>query len=203
MRPARDMQVKDQATHNEKVYQELERITAKYPGKNNSAQALLPEFHQFDQALNIAASDQRLLVFGVTSEKKRDSLKRALEVISNHPDAIGKYHYDVAAPVDVSWADVVEGEKGKSGIFIIRADEFGMAGKVVAELSSTSRLSVILAKLAQANKEFSATEKRKNYAEHVSKGRRQGIKYEDAMPWGEDRDGDGKIDQRRKSPQSR
>ena len=38
--------------------------------------------------------------------------------------------------------------------------------------------------------------KKKVYSSHVVEGRKQGKRIEMAMPFGEDRDGDGKIDHR-------
>ena len=38
--------------------------------------------------------------------------------------------------------------------------------------------------------------KKKIYSSHVVEGRRQGKRIEMAVPFGEDRDGDGKIDHR-------
>ena len=54
--------------------------------------------------------------------------------------------------------------------------------------------SVIMKALLAANDEFAKTTEKKVYANHVRKGGRLGIYFEGAIPYGEDRDGDGEID---------
>ncbi len=50
--------------------------------------------------------------------------------------------------------------------------------------------------LLKANEAFAETTAKKNYRDHVQQGRRQGIEWTMPMEFGEDRDGDGKIDHR-------
>ena len=52
--------------------------------------------------------------------------------------------------------------------------------------------------MLNANKTFASREDRKTYQDHVTSGRRQGIYFENEIPYGEDRDGDGKIDNQRR-----
>jgi len=187
----------DEKENNIKAVMEMEKIAAKYPSKSTDARAVVQDFHTFKQALNIASGDQRLLVFSVAANKDRAAVRKTIQQVANHPDAIGRYHYDFADKVDIDWSQAIEGDKNKTGIFIIRAGEFGQDGQVVAELPLMSDANKIVMLLEKENKNFAASEKRKVYSEHVEKGRKEGIKYEDNMPWGEDRDGDGKIDERR------
>lgn len=185
---------------NARVLEAMNGIAKKYPSKGSVADTVMVDFHSFEQALNVSSGDQRLLVFTVAAEKQREALKKNLQKVANHPDVIGRYHFDFAATVDAKWSDVIEGDKAKTGIFIIQSDEFGQAGKVLTELPLGSSDEKIRAALAKANQHYAATETRKHYGKHVEKGRRTGVKYEDAMPWGEDRDADGKIDERRERP---
>ncbi|MBT8043899.1 MAG: hypothetical protein KJO79_03015 [Verrucomicrobiae bacterium] len=182
---------------NQATIQRMEQIAKDYPANTNYTGAVVPDFHSFKQALNIASGDQRLLVFTVAAKRYRDSLRKTIQKVANHPDAIGRYHYDFADTPDAQWSKKVDGDKNRTGIFIIRANEFGQDGKVVAELPLNSSAQKILRVLTKANSDFAATEKRKVYSEHIRKGRRQGIEYQDNLPWGEDRDADGKIDERR------
>lgn len=182
---------------NARVIDAMYGIAKKYPPQANLAEAVVVDFHSFEQALNVSSGDQRLLVFAVATEQQHATLKRKMQKVANHPDVIGRYHFDFSSSTDVRWSEVVDGDQAKSGIFIIQSDEFGQKGKVLAELSLNSAADSIRAVLAVENKKYAASETRKHYGKHVAKGRRTGVKYEDAMPWGEDRDGDGKIDPRR------
>lgn len=120
---------------NAAVIEKIEEVTAKYPAKGRKADAVVQNFHSFKQALNIASGDQRLLVFVVAAKKERSGLKKSLQAVANHSDVIGRYHFDFADALDAKWSDVTEGNQHKTGIFIIRAGQFGQDGKVVAELS--------------------------------------------------------------------
>lgn len=188
---------------NEAILTSMEKISAKYPAQGQSSQAVIQDFHSFKQALNIASGDQRLLVFVVASNNDRERLKISMQQVANHPDVIGRYHFDFADQVDAKWSAAIEGDQKKIGIFIIQAGKFGLEGKVVAELPLDTEPEKIRAVLAKENEKFAKTEQRKNYAAHVSEGRREGVSYQDNMPWGEDRDGDGQIDERRHRKRSR
>ncbi|BDS07463.1 hypothetical protein NT6N_25030 [Oceaniferula spumae] len=178
------------------VIESMEKIAKKYPTKADSASAVVEDFNSFKQSLNVSSGDQRLLVFVVAPEKQRNSLKKDLQVVANHQDVLGRFHFDFADNTDAKWSDVIDGDQSKTGIFVIHPGEFGQKGKVMAELPLTSEAKTIRETLAKANKAYAASETRKVYSEHVQKGRKEGVKYEDNMPWGEDRDADGKIDER-------
>lgn len=183
---------------NSAVLKKMDEIASKYPAKGQDSQAVVQDFHSFKQSLNIASGDQRLLVFVVAPKKSRESLKKSMQQVANHPDVLGRYHFDFADTIDAHWAGKVKGAQQKTGIFIIRAGQFGQDGNIVAELPLKSSPGKIREVLAKENQQFAKTEKRKNYSEHVSQGRREGVEYQDNMPWGEDRDGDGQIDERRR-----
>lgn len=188
---------KEEAALNKRVIAEMDRLAKKYPSKAKASDAVVRDFHTFKQALNVSSGDQRLLVYAVAAKKHRAALESLLKPVANHPDVIGRYHFDIAGETDAKWSDAIDGDKEKTGIFIIRAGEFGQEGKVLAELPLKSKPTEIRKALAVANKAFSASEKRKVYSEHIVKGRREGVEYKDTMPWGEDRDADGKIDEKR------
>ena len=180
------------------VLKRLDAIAAKHPTTGRVADAVVPDFHSFKQALNVASGDQRLLVFTVAAKKDRAAVKKTIQQVANHPDAVGRFHYDFADTPDAEWSKLIDGDRGKTGIFIIQAGEFGQDGKVVAELSLSDDAGKVRDALGKANQAFAASEKRKVYSAHIEKGRRTGVSYEDNMPWGEDRDADGKIDERRR-----
>ena len=89
---------------------------------------------------------------------------------------------------------VIADAKSEPAINVIRAGEFGLDGTAVNRLSLDASLENLKKDLLAENKKFGEVESRKEYAGHVRAGRRQGIKYETEIPYGEDRDGDGKID---------
>jgi len=182
---------------NARVIETMAGIAKEYPAKGAEAAAEVVDFHSFEQALNVSSGDQRLLVFSVAPDAQQAEVKKTMQKVANHSEVIGRYHFDFSSASDAKWSEVVEGDKQKSGIFIIESGEFGQTGKSVGELPLGSSPEQIRTALAKANKDYAATQTRKNYAEHVKKGRQTGVKYEDAMPWGEDRDADGKIDQSR------
>ena len=66
----------------------------------------------------------------------------------------------------------------------------------MASLPIDSSTADIKKALLKANEDFVKTTDKKNYREHVQKGRRQGIEWSMPMEFGEDRDGDGVIDHR-------
>ena len=82
------------------------------------------------------------------------------------------------------------------GIVLIHPGEFGMNGKVLKQLPLNAANDQIIATMRQANTQFAATTEKKVYSQHVAKGTREGIYFEGAVPYGEDRDGDGEIDHR-------
>ena len=63
-------------------------------------------------------------------------------------------------------------------------------------LSLNASNSNLLKAMVVANRDYAKSTKKKIYSSHVVEGRRQGKRIEMAVPFGEDRDGDGKIDHR-------
>ena len=66
----------------------------------------------------------------------------------------------------------------------------------MAFLPLEAKLPGVKSAMLQGNKQFARTTKKKVYSTHVADGRREGKRIQMAMPFGEDRDGDGKIDHR-------
>ena len=102
---------------------------------------------------------------------------------------------DALTTADDAWVKSIAGGNGDaSGIFAIRPGEFGLKGEVLAQMSLDSDNDKILDTLVAANVTFAKTTAKKVYATHVVKGKKLGIYFEGAVPYGEDRDGDGVID---------
>ena len=181
------------------VIQRMNQIAANYKTRGQKADAVLQDFNSFRQALNVASADQRLLVFLNAEEKKRQSVEAELRKAFSSTDVEGKFHLKLKDKgMDESWVKVVRGASKKPGILIIRAGTFGLDGEVLKRLPLSSSAREIKAALLGVNESFALLEDRKIYRDHVTSGRRQGIYFENEIPYGEDRDGDGKIDNQRR-----
>jgi hypothetical protein len=179
------------------VVEELDSIASSFRPAGEPDQMILQDFHSFRQALNVASADQRLLVLAVASEKERARLRATLAPVFAHDDVIGLFHLDFAdESKDGKWKEAVRKSSDREGLYLIRADQFGQTGEVLEHLELSTDPKSIRGALLAANLAFSLTEERKDYASHVSSGRREGIFFENGMPYGEDRDGDGEIDHR-------
>lgn len=177
------------------VVETLESIASDYEPQGRVEKTVPQDFHTFRQALNVASADQRLLVFAVAPKDGEEALRSKLGPIFARDDMIGLFHLDFAHPEDdAEWTEAVRGSSDQPGIYVIRAGQFGQDGVVYERLDLAEDSSSLRGSLLAANLGFSLSEERKDYASHVSSGRRNGIYFENAMPYGEDRDGDGEID---------
>ena len=66
------------------------------------------------------------------------------------------------------------------------------------QLPETASTDEIKSSLLESNTEFASLEKRKDYDKHVAAGLRQGVYFENEIPYGEDRNGDGIIDKQQR-----
>ena len=180
------------------VIEAMEHVAAGFRARASKQGAVVQDFHSFRQALNVASGDQRLLLFVVAPGGEREELRLRLRPLMSDTEIVGRFHVDFAEEhPDARWREAVKGEAGRAGFFVIRADAFGQTGTVVEEVPLTSGLGELESVLLKANASFARTEKRKVYSDHVAKGRRAGIYFENKMAYGEDRDADGVIDNRR------
>ena len=178
------------------VIRAMEEISSDYTVNGSLSDAHIQDFHTIRQAINVASGDQRLLLLTVTGE--RNKLSAVLQETLNEPKMIGRFHHDFAEKTDEqNWSDLIEKAKGESGFLIIQADSFGLKGTVVSQLPLSASAEQLKSSLTKANTVFAQSEVRKVYGKHLQEGRRKGIHFEGGMPYGEDRDGDGVIDERR------
>ena len=176
----------------------MEEIAKKYIATGDPSTPVVQDFQSFRQSLNVASGDQRLLLYVATPEDKQSELRKRLSPVMGDEKIIGRFHTDFySKDADEKWADVITGEDGTTGLFIIQSGQFGQKGKVMTQLPLDAKAEEITSALLKANETFSETESRKVYSEHVAEGRKEGVHFETNMPYGEDRDGDGKIDERR------
>ena len=173
---------------------QMKTVAAKYPDKKDGSQALVQDFHSVRQALNVASADQRVLVLVSGPKDQIDGLSTSLQVVSNDKRIVGRFHFDF--DVGSEWKKQIKGLQPAPGIVVIRPGEFGMDGTVMSQLPLNSNNSEIINTLLTANSDFAKTTKKKVYSSHVSKGTRLGVYFDSVVPYGEDRDGDGKIDHR-------
>lgn len=182
--------------HNQSKIDAMTKIADSYEERGKRSDALLQDFHSFGQALNVASADQRILVVlhgeGEALTKARESVR----AIAASDEMVGRFHFD-SSPKK-GWTENVTKLEDKPGIHLIIPGEFGLKGALHQSLPLDGKPKMILAALKKANAHYAETEKRKSYFEHVSKGRQGGVRIESAVPFGEDRDGDGKIDPRRR-----
>ena len=174
--------------------QALNRFALMYPAKANTKDAFVQDFHSFRQALNVASADQRVLVLVNAPAEQEAKLRESLRSVANDGAVIGRFHFDFDQ--GTQWKTNIDGTSDKSGIVLIRPGEFGLKGKVLKQLPLDTENEQIIASMQKANDQFAATTEKKVYSQHVAKGTRQGVYFEGAVPYGEDRDGDGQVDRR-------
>ncbi|MGI9472925.1 MAG: hypothetical protein ACR2NZ_15400 [Rubripirellula sp.] len=172
--------------------QQMERLAMRYPAKADLKAAIVQDFHSFRQALNVASADQRVLVVVNAPQGRESELRESLKAVSNDERIIGRFHFDFES--DGEWREKVQGVKTNPGIVLVRPGEFGMTGTTLNQLSLDATTPEIIAAMQDANQRFARTTEKKEYSQHVAKGRSQGIYFEGAVPYGEDRDGDGEVD---------
>lgn len=177
--------------HRSSVIQ-MKTVAAKYPDKQTGRQAIVQDFHSVRQALNVASADQRVLVVVSGPADQTNDLRSSLQSVSNDERIVGRFHFDFDETFD--WHKQIEGLKAEPGIVVIRPGEFGMDGNVMSQLPLDTHNSEIINTLLTANSEFAKTTQKKVYSSHVSKGTKLGVYFDSVVPYGEDRDGDGKID---------
>ncbi len=179
----------------ESAIDRMNEIVADYPLRGTPEAATLQDFHTFRQALNVASADQRLLLFVVGSPDEIESIRPTLQPLLAAPEVIGKFHLDLGSgATDRNWFENVSGAKQETGYYLIRSGTYGIKGEVMTHLPLTATGAELKYNLLQANTAFAQSEQRKAYASHVSAGLKEGIYFEQAIPYGEDRDGDGLKD---------
>ncbi|MGB7345795.1 MAG: hypothetical protein WBD20_16380 [Pirellulaceae bacterium] len=172
----------------------MARFAVQYPAKATLDEAIVQDFHTFRQALNVASADQRVLVVINTNGDQKTHLRDSLKSVVNDSRIVGRFHFDFETSDD--WKQNVSGTTDQPGIVVINPGEFGLTGKVMTQLPLDAKPEQITDELLKANDVYAKTTKKKVYSEHVAKGRKAGVYFEGAVPYGEDRDGDGEIDHR-------
>ena len=181
----------------ESIVSQMNQIAAKYSAKGKSEDTILQEFHSFRQALNVASADQRLLILVNADDTERGEIEAQLKPVFADKEIVGKFHLHIAnEKSDKNWSKAIKGDKSQPGIVVIHAGKFGLDGTTLTQLPATATAEDIKTAMLNSNKKFAKLEDRKSYGSHVQQGRRQNIYFENEIPYGEDRDGDGEIDRK-------
>jgi len=182
----------------------LKQISDDYRSKSKGAP--VPDFPTFKLSLNVSSADQRLLVLVTGSDSELKKARTHLQPLAEHPDVIGRFHYDFESDSS-TWSKALSKSKSGPQIMIVAADTYGQEGEVIKTFPLNTNLQDLKEALVKANENYAKNTPKKNYGDHITAGRRAGITWEMPMEYGEDRDGDGKIDHRggarRRGPRAR
>ena len=169
---------------------QLDLIAKKYKAKSDEEPELAPNFNSVKLAVNVSSADQRLLILLAGEDADAE---KTLAQIAWSDEAIGRFQYDKESDPK-EWAKTLEGEKGQTGILIVKPTEFGLKGEILAQFPFDVSAEKLQAALAKENAAYAEGTEKKVYSEHVRAGRRAGKSITMGVEFGEDRDGDGKID---------
>ena len=167
---------------NGQIVAQMNQIARQYRPTGNLSGAVLQDFNSLRQALNCASADQRLLVFVNVPHSDRADVEQIIQAVFADKDVIGKFHLDFTDyPTDRGWTKVIHGAEAKPSIMVIRPSQFGLDGRVGAQLALSANLETIRSSLLKSNEYFAKVEKRKDYEEHVQAGKRQRIFFENEI----------------------
>ncbi|MDG1872427.1 MAG: hypothetical protein P8J27_00850 [Mariniblastus sp.] len=189
----------EQAGGDEGVIRRMNQIASGFKPIGQKEDAVLQDFNSFRQALNVASADQRLLVLIDADKNEQKIVQGKLRKVFADAEVVGKFHLQfINEETDKNWSRAIQGNKKEAAVLIVRAGAFGLDGTVMDQLPVGVSADEIKIAMLAANEKFASLENRKKYSKHVSSGRRQGVYFENEIPYGEDRDGDGEIDNKRR-----
>jgi len=182
--------------HVSREFSDIAKIADNYRPRGKAADSRVPDFNSFKLALNVASADQRVLILIAGDTDQVTAAEKRLRALAWSEDVIGRFHYDFESDAEQWQGAISKAGTNQSGIYLIKPDTFGLEGEVLAKLALKVSPDQLKKAMAEANARFAKTTEKKVYSEHVSAGRRAGKKIVMPMEFGEDRDGDGKIDHR-------
>ena len=181
--------------HVSRDFDDIAKISDNFKAKGNLADSRVPDFNSFDLALNVSSADQKMLLFVAVGKEKYKKIEASLRPLAWDQNFIGKFNYDFESSEN-NWSEKLSLRRAREGYYLIEPDEYGLSGKVVKALPVDTKIKVLMVTMISANQDYADTTDKKVYSSHVSKGKRLGKTIKMAMPFGEDRDGDGAIDHR-------
>lgn len=173
----------------------LDAIAGRYRREGDTSEVLVPDFPNVKLALNVASADQRLLVLTTGSQEQIQSTRQGLEKIANDPVIRGRFHYDFESDSEDYKSKIANSSK-RAGILIVEPGRYGHEGRVLKALPHSTEGSQLKDALVAANRQFAETTEKKVYRQYLREARLQNIDWVMPVEFGEDRDGDGKIDPR-------
>ena len=181
--------------HVTRNFEDFMALTEDYSPKGVLTDSRVPDYNSFALALNVSSADQQVLVVIAGPEGDIKDAGKRLRALAWGEEMVGRFQYDFETDLK-SLEKPLSLTQTKPGIYIIKPDTFGLDGEVMAFLPLEAKLPALKTAMLHSNKQFARTTKKKIYSSHVADGRREGKRIEMAMPFGEDRDGDGEIDHR-------
>lgn len=176
-------------------FNDIAAIADRYKSRGDILDSRIPDFNSFALALNVSSADQKILLLIAGDEDEIAAAGKRIRSVVWNKNVMGRFNYDFESDGS-SWTDPLSSKSKGSGFYLIRPGEFGLEGQIVKSLPLNASNSHLLQAMVVANRDYAKSTKKKVYSSHVVEGRRQGKRIEMAMPFGEDRDGDGEIDHR-------
>ena len=181
--------------HISRDFDDIVAIADRYKSRGDILNSHIPDFNSFALALNVSSADQKILLLIAGDEDEIVAAGKRIRSVVWNKNVMGRFNYDFESDSS-SWTGPLSSKSKGSGFHLIRPGEFGLEGQIVMSLSLNASNSNLLNAMVVANRDYAKSTKKKVYSSHVVEGRRQGKRIEMAVPFGEDRDGDGKIDHR-------
>ena len=181
--------------HISRDFDDIAAIADRYKSRGDILNSHIPDFNSFALALNVSSADQKILLLIAGDEDEIVVAGKRIRSVVWNKNVMGRFNYDFESDSS-SWTGPLSSKSKGSGFHLIRPGAFGLEGKIVMSLSLNASNSNLLKAMVVANRDYAKSTKKKIYSSHVVEGRRQGKRIEMAVPFGEDRDGDGKIDYR-------
>jgi len=162
------------------VAQAMKMISAKYTAQRGGEPPLLQDFNSLEEAINISAGDQRLLVLlHSENQQMRDRLRKVISA----PQMIGRFHVDVIQNDESQkWKHLLGQAAIRPGILIVRPGQFGVKGELMEVVSEGSSFDELRSSLVKANKIYGKITKRRGRRGHIAAGTRKGISYDIEKP---------------------
>ncbi|MEM0970018.1 MAG: hypothetical protein AAGJ31_11745 [Verrucomicrobiota bacterium] len=184
------------------MYDGMDRISEKHKARGDGTDCVVPDSHSFRHILNTASCDEVALgVIVVRDEASLPKYEEKLRDVVWHRSLHGLFHWDLVTEDDPEMRDRVSGlGRGTSPaqILIVRPGTYGQEGEVMAAFDADGEKTTLIAGIGAAADEFFEKHDPKEYQAHVREGHRKDEEISQEIPYGEDRDGDGKPDERGK-----
>ena len=160
---------------------EMNRLAKQYPlaEKNALTDTHLPTVRKVDLALNVAACDNRPLIVTVASgQQELDAINQKLLEKAWTEKFAGQFVY--ASTLKKLDLKPLAGAKDSSAILLVEPGEFGVSGKVVAQLDANATDVSIESALAKVVKDFQPYVK--SHRQHIQLGHSLGFEWETVIP---------------------